>query len=211
MMSSNTPFGLPQPIIVTGNNVEVTQAILDYTQQKVGKVVSRHREFVTKCEVHISVNGNPSVAENHIATATLSVKGNIIRDTSISENMYASIDAMSDGLGRKLRKYKERRRSEKHQGASPLRAAETDEDALDVDEAEEDMDDYAVEAVTYNGRDSVTKMKSFNMEPITVDEAVLCIEYIDHDFYVFRNKETGEVNVLYKRNHGGLGLIEPSS
>ena len=76
--------------------MEVTQAILDYTQQKVGKVVSKHREFVTKCEVHISVNGNPSVAENHIATATLSVKGNIIRDTSISENMYASIDAMSD-------------------------------------------------------------------------------------------------------------------
>ena len=74
-----------------------------------------------------------------------------------------------------------------------------------MDEAEEDMDDYAVEAVTYNGRDSVTKMKSFNMEPITVDEAVLCIEYIDYDF-VFRNKETGRERPLE-----GTGGLDSSS
>ena len=71
------------------------------------------------------------------------------------------------------------------------------------------MDDYAVEAVTYNGRDSVTKMKSFNMEPITVDEAVLCLDYIDHDFYVFRNKETGEVNVLYRGTTAALDSSSP--
>jgi putative sigma-54 modulation protein len=198
-----------KPIIVTGDNIEVTDALVEYTTKKVEKVVSRHREFVTKCEVHISVNGNPSVPDNHIATATLSVKGNLIRDSCASDNMYASIDAMSDGLSRKLRKYKERRRSEKHVGESVLRAG-VDEEEVGED-GEDDVDEFANEIITYNGMDSVTKMKSFNMEPITVDEAVLCIEYIDHDFYVFRNKESGQVNVLYKRNHGGLGLIEPSS
>lgn len=55
----------------------------------------------------------------------------------------------------------------------------------------------------------VVRKKSFPMPPISVDEAVLCLEYIDHDFYVFQNAETNKINVVYKRNSGDVGLIEP--
>jgi len=69
-------------------------------------------------------------------------------------------------------------------------------------DADSDVDPYAPE---------ITKIKSFNLgTAITLQEAIFALDYIDHDFYVFRDAETNEVNVVYKRNAGGIGLIQPS-
>lgn len=197
-----------QPIIVTGNNVEVTPAMLEYVNKKLDKVLDKHRQVVTKCDVHLTVVHNPRVKESHRAEVTLAVKGLVMRTSEDSENMYATIDAVADSLARKLRKFKERK--DKKQSSSAIR----DADALnlsedeEVESPEEDAFAGAVEIPRFVDM-SIVKQKSFNMEPITVEDAVLCLEYIDHDFYVFRNKETGEVNVVYKRNSGGVGHIEP--
>jgi len=198
------------PIIVTGDNIELTPALLDHATKKMEKVVARHREFVTKCEVHMNVGHNPSVKDNHEATVTLSVKGNVIRDTVRTGDMYASLDGLSHMAARKLRKFKEQRRNRLHEahGSSAIREAKDDEEGLD--DFEVDDFEYAAEAELYNKELEITKIKSFSMEPITPEEAAIAIDYIDHPFYVFRNKDTGEVSVLYKRNSGGLGLIEPS-
>jgi len=200
-----------QPIITTGNNVEVTPAMNEYVDKKLGVVLERHSNIVTKCDVHLSVIHNPRVKLSHCAEVTISVKGLVMRTSERSENMYASIDMVADQLARKLRKFKEKKKSVSKDSA--FRAGE-------VDLAEED-DDEVEEADDFGDSDSLTdspfgdvnmdivKQKSFSMEPISLADAVLCLEYIDHDFYVFRNKETNEINVVYKRNQGGVGHIEP--
>jgi len=197
------------PVIVTGNNVEVTDALVEYATKKVAKVVAKHRELVTKAEVHMTVTHNPSVPDKFISTATLAVKGGVIRDSTTSENMYASLDHMSDVLGRKLRKYKERLNNKLHDNQGSAFREGYNELVENVEEEGDTAgDEYADTAEEY-AIESVVKQKSFNMDPMSVEEAALCLDYIDHSFYVFRNSASGEISVLYKRNSGGLGLIEP--
>jgi putative sigma-54 modulation protein len=192
------------PIIVTGNNIEVTTAMSEYVEKKLGVVIERHKNLVTKCDVHLSVIKNPAVKLSHTAEVTIAVKGLVMRTSDRSENMYASIDMVADSLARKLRKFKERKKGVTHESAFKVDLDDADEEDEEEDEF---VDNYAVEDVTVNM--DIVKQKSFNMEPISVEDAVLCLEYIDHDFYVFRNKDSGEVNVVYKRNHGGVGHICP--
>lgn len=194
------------PIITTGNNVEVTPAMNEYVDKKLGVVLERHSNIVTKCDVHLSVIYNPRVKLSHCAEVTVSVKGLVMRTSERSENMYASIDMMADGLARKLRKFKEKKKSVSKDSA--FRAGADLED----EEDEEDSglgDDFGDSLSELNVDMDIVKQKSFNMEPISVQDAVLCLEYIDHDFYVFRNKDTNDINVVYKRNQGGVGHIEP--
>jgi putative sigma-54 modulation protein len=195
------------PIIVTGNNVEVTSAMSEYVNKKLGTVVGRHQNIVTKCDVHLSVIHNPRVKLSHCAEVTVSVKGLVMRTSERSENMYASIDMVADGLARKLRKFKERKKAVSHESAFKMTIDEEEEEEEFLDE-EENVDMYDTSAELMVNMD-IVKEKTFNMEPISVADAVLCLEYIDHDFYVFRNKDSGEVNVVYKRNHGGVGHIAP--
>merc|ERR1711908_17234 len=119
-----------------------------------------------------------------------------MRTSDRSENMYASIDLVADGLARKLRKFKERKKGVSHESA--FKAMLEEEEEEDDDFVDDDVDMYDTGAEMVVNMD-VVKQKSFNMEPISVADAVLCLEYIDHDFYVFRNKDSGEVNVVYKR------------
>jgi putative sigma-54 modulation protein len=119
--------------------------------------------------------------------------------------MYASIDAVSDRLARKLRKFKERREAGYHGGIKNLELTE----ALDSIEPPEEIE---LEADTFQdfGKPEVTKIRSFDLsKPITMEEAIFALDYVDHDFYVYRDAESGDVNVVYKRNIGGIGLIQP--
>ena len=89
-------------------------------------------------------------------------------------------------------------------------------DALEALEEEADVIDEPVsegdDFVDPEGSAIVTKVKSYDLsKPISINEAVFSLDYVDHDFYVFRNEETNEINVVYKRNAGGVGLIEPQS
>lgn len=143
----------------------------------------------------------------HRVEIITNVKGTTIICRNESPDMYSSIDSVSHALNRKLRKYKERRTEGWHGGAHMgedlLAALDSLEElpAVADDEAgEEFVDEYAP---------SVTTVRSFDLEnPITLDEAVFALDYVDHDFYVFRNEETKKINVVYKRPVGDVGLIE---
>jgi putative sigma-54 modulation protein len=120
--------------------------------------------------------------------------------------MYASIDAVSDRLSRKLRKFKERREAGYHGGIKNLELNE----ALDAIELPEVSDELESDTFQDFGKPEVTKIRSFDLsKPITMEEAIFALDYVDHDFYVYRDAESGDVNVVYKRNVGGIGLIQP--
>lgn len=201
------------PIVITGNNIEVTPALMDYVNKKLDRTLGKlsNSGAIMECDVHLSVNKNPKVKNAHKAEVTTSLKGMTIRSSEESPDMYASIDLVSDRLARKLRKYKERRLNGYHGGPN------IGENLADVlDEIEEEPEDAAPvasieeEFLDPEGEVNITKIKSFDLSKATsVKEAVFALDYVDHDFFVFRNEETDQVSVVYKRNAGGIGLIEP--
>eukprot|EP00954_Amorphochlora_amoebiformis_P030574 1394893-Amorphochlora_amoeboformis.AAC.3 len=196
-------------------------------------------EFVKSCEIHFTINKNPSVKENaHKVEVTVYVKDSkVMRGTVSSISEYSSIDLVTDLVNRKLRKYKERKfdkrastgvrtfyrndisdSSESDIGAEAQTLGEDDVQGefQPVPEGYKPMDDVAV-----------VRKKRFPMPPITVEDATICLDYLDHDFYgaylgsgvrfydkgdyLFRNADTKEVNVVYRREEGGVGLIEPEA
>lgn len=137
------------------------------------------------------------------------LKGTTFVCTHTSPDMYNSIDQAAHALQRKLVKYKERRQDGWHGGAAmgddllaALEALESLEDGVADGAAQDEfVDEYAAK---------ITKVNSFDLEkPVSVQEAVFALDYVDHDFYVFKNEETSKITVVYKRNGGGIGLIEP--
>jgi len=196
------------PITISGDNIELTGAISDYVNEKVDRTLGKLSTVsgVTNCDVFLTVNKNPKVSDAHTAEVVTTLKGTTFRVAESSPDMYASIDLVSNRLARKLRKYKERRLDGYHGGpnmgenlADVLNSIEVGEDEP-ADEEEFIDPEQAV----------VTKVKSFDLSTaISVKEAIFALDYIDHDFYVFRDDETNEVSVVYKRNAGGVGLIQP--
>ncbi len=122
--------------------------------------------------------------------------------------MYAAIDAVTDRMAKKLTKYKERRLAGYHGGPNMGENLAAVLESISDDVAEQsdssDVDFVDPEAPV------ITKIKSYNLsDAISVEEAIFSLDYVDHDFFVFREKDSDEINVVYKRNAGGYGLIGP--
>lgn len=173
---------------VKGKNVEVTDAIRSYAEAKLGKL-ERHLNDPTRVEVELAVERNPSIADNQVAEATVWTKGPVLRAREASTDMKASIDQLADKLQRQVKRYKDKRRRRDNRHDAPV------EEAIPVvpDEAEP----------------VIVKSKQFPVKPMTPEEAVLQLELVGHDFFVFQSAETNVVNVVYRRRDGNYGLIEP--
>jgi len=203
--------GSDVPITITGNNIDVTESLVEYVNTKLERPLGKLRSggIVKDCSVHMIVNKNPKVENNHRIEVNVNIVGATIHSSLESSSMYSSIDGVVNRLTRKLLKYKERRVAGWHGGKS------MGEDIAEALEALEDLDE-AQGAKTDENEFSdpeapeVTKIRSFDLKnPISQEEAIFALDYVDHDFYVYRDDKTNEVNVVYKRNAGGIGLIEP--
>ncbi len=183
-------------LVIQGKNIEVTDAIREYVSQKIDKAVSHFKSLTTEVDVHLSVARNPRITSRQSAEVTIYANGAIIRAEEKSENLYASIDLVADKIARKLRKFKERKSSKA--------AVKTALAFADRAPEPSSTDDLAPEFLT-----QVVRNKYFTMNLISIDDAVEQLELVDHDFFVFRNADTGEINVVYERNHGGYGVIQP--
>lgn len=195
------------PITITGDNIDLTPAISDYVNQKVERTLGKLSSVaaVSHCDVFLTVNKNPKVESGHTAEVVTTLKGTTFRVAETSPDMYASIDLVANRLARKLRKYKERRLDGYHGGPN---MGENLADVLNSIEVEDDSP--AEEEFIDPEQAVVTKVKSFDLsKPISIKEAIFALDYIDHDFYVFRDEDSNEVSVVYKRNAGGVGLIQP--
>lgn len=185
-------------LVIQGKNIEITDAIREYVTQKIEKAVNHFQTLTTEVDVHLSVARNPRINSKQTAEVTIYVNGSVIRAEEGSENLYASIDLVADKIARKLRKYKEKRQ-DKHQASVKTIEA---------------LSDQPVETDLIKNRapelpSQVVRTKYFAMPPMTVQAALEQLELIDHDFYMFLNADTGEINVVYERNHGGYGVIQP--
>jgi putative sigma-54 modulation protein len=186
-------------LVIQGKNIEITDAIREYVHQKIEKAVSHFQNLTNEVDVRLSVARNPRITSKQIAEVTLYANGTVIRAQEGSETLYASIDMVADKIARKLRKYKEKRLDQKTQAkskTSELVEQEPVESTLIGDRAPEMPDE-------------VVRMKYFAMPPMTIPEALEQLQLVDHDFYMFCNTETNEINVIYERSHGGYGVIQP--
>jgi putative sigma-54 modulation protein len=179
---------------VKGKNVEISDAIRSYAEEKLGKL-ERQLADPTQVELELAVERNPSIADKVVAEATIWTKGPTLRAKERSTDMKASIDLLADKLERQVTRYREkrRRRHREHEGHGAHGA-----------------DGHVQTATDEEGGPVIVKTKQFTMHPMSAEEAVLQLELVGHDFFVFRHEDTGEINVVYRRRDGGYGLIEPT-
>jgi putative sigma-54 modulation protein len=177
---------------VKGKNVEVSEAIRTYAEEKLGRL-ERQLADPTRVELELAVEKNPSIADNHVAEATIWTKGPVLRAKEASGDMRASIDLLTDKLERQVIRYREKRRR-RGRGSGNEKTTEASV-PLTLDEAHEPP---------------IVKTKQFGVRLMTPEDAVLELELVGHDFFVFRHTESREINVVYRRRDGGYGLIEPS-
>lgn len=185
-------------LLIQGNNITVTEAIHDYVEEKVEKAVKHFQNITTKVDVHLSVARNARITDKHKAEVTVYANGTVIRAQEGSDNLYASIDLVSDKIARQLRKYKERIQDKQHGSVKTSEIVEDKPVQADL------IGDRAPELPS-----EVLRMKYFAMPPMAIEDALEQLQLVDHDFYMFRNKDTDEINVIYIRNHGGYGVIQP--
>ncbi|WP_193195015.1 ribosome hibernation-promoting factor, HPF/YfiA family [Nostoc sp. MG11] len=185
-------------LVIHGKNIEITEAIREYVHQKIEKAVNHFQNITNEVDVHLSVARNPRINPRQAAEVTIYANGSVIRAEESSENLYASIDLVADKIARQLRKYKERRQEQK------THAQPTNEVVVVESMVTDLIGDRTPELPN-----EVVRTKYFSMPPMTVAEALEQLQLVGHDFYMFRNSETGEINVIYERNHGGYGVIQP--
>lgn len=181
-------------IVVKGKNIDVTDALREYVEKRFEKLEKYfHKEM--EGTVTLSVVKNDQTAE-----ATLPINRYILRAEDTSGDLYGSIDAIVEKLERQIRKYKTRvnRKSRQvHKNDIPvfISPEPAPEESQDQDQAQAD-DDIRI-----------SKTKTFKMKPMDPEEAIMQMELIDHDFFVFLNADDHETSVVYRRKDGGYGLI----
>ena len=187
-------------VVIEGKNIELTKALKDYVDEKLGKLEHHFEQIIKEHEVKVklSVLKNPRITENNITEVTIFLDGRIIRSEQATEDMYASIDLVVDKLDRQIQKYKSKvYRSYQHK-ARPLPSAVLSDVLLSNSKEEKS-----------NQEEKIIKSKKFKIHSMSPEEAQMQLDLISHDFYVFVNLKTNQINVLYKRKSGGYGLIEP--
>ena len=190
-------------ILIHGKNLELTGALKEYTEAKIEKATHHYKDIVKEADIHLSIEKNPRVSFQ-TAEVTIFANGTVIRAEEKTENLYSSIDLVSNKLCRKLRKYKERNNKTIHNNQFKNKVS------FQIDGTESRFFEEALlkEGIEASLPEPSIKNKYFEMTPISSDEARKQLDLIDHDFYVFRNKKNNELQVIYKRNHGGYGLIQ---
>ena len=190
-------------LVIHGRNLEVTPAIREYTETKLSRAISNFGDMVREADVHLSVARNPRVPQQ-IAEVTMYANGTVIRAQERSENLYASIDLVAGKLSRQLNRFKERVHERSH-GPVHRSARAEEAGAAALPPPGSTLTEGLQPEVPQRG----VRRKYFAMPPMSLDEALHQLELIDHDFYVFREAETGQIQVVYHRNHGGFGVIQP--
>ena len=170
--------------IILGKNIEVTPGLKTAVEDKIGKL---EKYFTPETEAHVTLSVEKDRQKIEV---TIPMKGNIIRSEQVSNDMYVSIDLVEEIIERQLKKYKTKL-TDKQQSAGYFKQEYLDNEYMD----DEDV--------------KIIRSKKFDIKPMYPEDACVQMELLGHNFFVFCNAETDQVNVVYKRKGGTYGLIEP--
>lgn len=181
---------------IRGQNIQLTDALRDYAAKKIGRL-ERYFEAPPTSDVTVTL----SVGKNlQTVEVTIPLPGVLLRAEEKSEDMYAAIDLVTEKLERQIRKHKTKvnRKFRQEGGIRTLFRENYDGTtaARHLEEEDEDLE--------------LVRTKRFNLKPMDVEEAILQMNMVGHNFFVFANSDSKQVNVVYKRSDGKYGLIEPN-
>lgn len=171
-------------ITITGRNIDITDGLRSAVEDKLSKL---EKYFTPDTDVFVTLSVEK---ERQKIEVTIPVKGNIIRSEQVSNDMYVSIDLVEEVIERQLRKYKNKI-VDKQQSAANFQKAYLDKDYEEDEEVK------------------IIRTKKFDIKPMYPEDACVQMELLGHNFFVFCNAETDQVNVVYKRKGNTYGLIEP--
>jgi putative sigma-54 modulation protein len=175
---------------VVGRNIEVSDALRDYVQKKIGKL-DRFLPNIADAQVELSKQTAKSASDRHAVQVTLrTTSGTILRAEERSGDIFASIDTVMDKIHHQIARYKGKR----HDGRT--RAPAEPAEPLQAEESEET-------------EPLMARRKTFSVRPMSEEEAIEQMELLGHDFFVFYNSRSEAFNVVYRRKEGGYGLLEP--
>ena len=172
--------------IISGRNIDITDGLRSAVEDKLGKL---EKFFTDDTEIHVTLSVEK---ERQKIEVTIPVKGNIIRSEQVSNDMYVSIDLVEEIIERQLRKYR-KKIIDKKQNAGTFQQAFI----------EKDFEDENTNEI------KIIRTKKFGFKPMYPEDACVQMELLGHNFFVFCNAETDQVNVVYKRKGNTYGLIEP--
>lgn len=170
--------------IISGKNIDVTEGLKSAVQDKLGKL---ERYFTSDTDIMVTLSVEKDRQKIEV---TIPVKGNIIRSEQVSNDMYVSIDLVEEIIERQLRKYKTRIINKNQEGIN-LQKAYVENDFAEDDEVK------------------IIRSKKFDVKPMYPEDACVQMELLGHNFYVFVNAETDQINVVYKRKGNTYGIMEP--
>ena len=170
--------------IISGKNIDVTPGLRTAVEDKLGKL---EKYFTADTEVHVTLGVEKDRQKIEV---TIPVKGNIIRSEQTSNDMYVSIDLVEESIERQLKKYKNKI-IDKKQTAGNFRQEFIEKDYVDDEEIQ------------------IVRTKKFDIKPMYPEDACIQMELLGHNFFVFCNAETDQVNVVYKRKGNTYGIMEP--
>ena len=174
-------------ITITGKNIELTDGLKEAVEERLSKL---EKYFAPETEVHVTLSVEK---ERQKIEVTIPVKGSVIRAEQVSNDMYVSIEVVEETIERQLKKYRKKIVT-KQQNVDKFFAQEY-LSKEDDDEGDEEI--------------RIIRSKRFGIKPMYPEDACVQMELLGHDFFVFLNAETQEVNVVYKRKGNTYGLIEP--
>ena len=186
-------------ITVSGRKTSVTPALREYVEEKIGRSLEVFDRATMDAEVILRAERNPANPKSAVCEVTVRAKGAVIRVAEADTDMYAAIDVAADKVTRQLRKYKtkvvdRRGRDTIRQGDAIPAPEPIDIDAIIPVEDEDDL---------------LVRAKEIEMEPMTEERALVQTDLLGHDFYVYFDQDTHQVQVIYHRKNGGYGIIKP--
>lgn len=169
----------------TGKNYTVSSGLRDVIAQKIGKL---EKFFMPETVANVKLS---SFNKTHKIEVTIVLKGSVIRAEEEADTMHEAVDTVVDKLERQIVKHR-KKLIDKHRHSGALK-----KEFMDYEQDKPEV------------RNKIVKSKKFAIKPMDAEEACMELELLGHDFFVFRNADTDEVNVVYKRKNGDFGLIEP--